>query len=141
MMRFAREILALLLVSTLLLATGAWAAGDQWLGLSNRLSDDHLFDNHPAGCHAIGGGSLAGSGASQQVPHSPQPAPERHECCLTGHDVAAIAVSYFFQPLPSAQRIMVPSEVRPEPGTWFAGGEEVSMFAFADPPGMTSLRI
>jgi len=146
MMRFAREILALLLVSALLLATGAWAAGDQGLGLSNLLSDHHLSDDYPVGCHVVGGGSLAGSEARQQVPHSPQRAPERHECCLTGHD-AAMAVSYSFQPLISAQRIMVPpgvpSKVRsePEPGARFPGGEEVSIFSSAGPSGITSLRI
>ena len=122
--RFAREILALLLVSALLLATGAWTAD------RHRQSDDH-----PAGCHAIGGGSLAGSQADHQVPHSP----ERHECCLTGHDVAAIAVSYSFQPLISAHRVTV--QITPEISTCFLDTKSVSMFSFADPPGMTALRI
>jgi hypothetical protein len=134
MMRLTREILALLLVSALLLVTGGWAESDYWLGLSN-----HLSDNQPAGCHAIGGGSLAGSGAPQQIPHSPQRAPERHECCLTGHDVTALAVSYSFQPLIWAQGVTV--QIAPGLGTCFFDATSVSMFAFADPPGIISLRI
>jgi hypothetical protein len=139
MMRLTREILALLLVSLLLLVTGGWAESDYWLGLSNRLSDNHLSDDHPAGCHAIGGGSLAGSGAPQQIPHSPERAPERHECCLTGHDVTALAVSYSFQPLIWAQRVTV--QIAPGLSTCFFDAKSVSMFAFADPPGIISLRI
>jgi hypothetical protein len=130
MMRFAREILALLLVSALLLATGAWAEGGHWLGLSDRVSDDH-----PAGCHAIDGGSLAGS----QAPHSPQPAPGRHECCLTGHDVATMQSSYDLPPLATTHRVTV--QVAPELSLHFLGGQSVSMFRSVDPPGMTSLRI
>ncbi len=135
MMRFAREILALLLVSALLLVTGAWAEGGHWLGLSDRVSDDHLSDDHPAGCHAIDGGSLAGS----QAPHSPRPAPGRHECCLTGHDVATMQRSYDLPPLATTQRVTV--QAAPELSLHSLGGQSVSMFRSVDPPGMTSLRI
>jgi hypothetical protein len=129
-MRFAREILALLLVSALLLVTGAWAEGGHGLGLSHRAPDDH-----PAGCHAIVGGSLAGS----QAPHSPRPAPERHECCLTGHNVATMQSSYCLPPLATTHRVTV--QVAAEPSLHFLGGQSVSIFRSVDPPGMTSLRI
>src|ERR1700690_1743039 len=131
-MRFAREILALLLVAALLLATGAWAEADH--GVVPRAGGS-AGTNHPVGCHAPGGKNPVDS----KDPHSPRPAPVRHQCCLTGHDVATVQVSYAAEPLVRSERATVQIDL--DLSAHFLDGGNVSSVLFADPPGVTSLRI
>ena len=137
-MRLAREILALLLVAGLLLATGGWAKADHGFVSSvagSAGTGDHPADDHPAGCHALSGKNPTHS----QLPHSPRPAPARYRCCLTGHDVATVLVSHVSQPSTQCERATIP--VDPALGGRFLDVNNVSTVLFADPPGMTSLRI
>ena len=141
-MRFAREITALLLVVALMLATGARAeVGHGFLfpirGLAatdDRSTDDHPVSDDPAGCHALSGKNSTDS----RVPDSPLRAPVHHRCCLTGHDVATIQSSYFSQPLTRERAIV---QIDRSLAVRDLENRNVSTILFADPPGMTSLRI
>jgi hypothetical protein len=153
MMRFTREILALLLVEALLLATGAWAGTEHGFvssvesptndrSTSDHSTNDHAANDYAAGCHGFGGKNPTDS----QVPDSShprrpvrQPAPVRYRCCLTGHDVATVQASYALQPLAMCERAVAP--IDPALDVHFPDGGRVSTILFADPPGMPTLRI
>jgi len=144
-MNFAREILGLLLIATLAMATSATSAStaaDHASGSSAELlpapGERHV------GCHAHGGTSLSDSQPPHSsvfhssVPHSSPPAPVRYECCLTGHDVAVVQAPHYTPP--SHRWTRVTMQIRPLIEYIF-NGSEVSMLVFADPPGTTPLRI
>jgi len=158
MMRFTREILALMLMAALLLATGAWAGTYHGFvssvdtptndhstkdhSTNDRSTNDHPANDYPAGCHGFGGKNPTDS----QVPDSShsrrpvrRPAPVRYHCCLTGHDVATVQASYALQPLTLCERTVVPMD--PALGVHFPDGGKVSTILFADPSGMPTLRI
>jgi|SRR5580658_459626 hypothetical protein len=84
-----------------------------------------------AGCHMHGGDS--------PLPHSPRPVPANYQCCLTGHDAAAVQISYSPQPSTECTRVTVPIE--PAMTLRLLSGLEVSIALSADPPGATPLRI
>jgi len=130
-MRLAREIMPLLLAAALLLATGAWVQPDH--GFVS--SDGSSANDHTAGCHAPGRNNATDS----HVPNSPRPAPVRYRCCLTGHDVATAQAFYASQPLTLCERALV--QIDPSLGVRFLDNTNVPTILFADPPGMTSLRI
>jgi len=165
-MRFERKILAILLVAALLLATGAWAESDHGhvslagstvgtgdhpnsthpnsthltsdLLSGDRPTGDRPANDHPASCHGLSGKNPADSRIPDS-PHSRRPAPLRYGCCLVGHDVATAQASYASQPLVLSERAIVQND--PSLGARFVDGREVSTILFADPPGITSLRI
>jgi hypothetical protein len=142
-MRLARDILALLLVAGLLLATGSRAEADHGFVSSVEGSagtGDHPANEHPASDHAAGCHALSGTNSSDApAPHSPRPAPLRYRCCLTGHDVATVLASYVPQPSTQCEGATIPAD--PALGGRFLDVRNVSTVLFADPPGMTSLRI
>jgi hypothetical protein len=144
-MKFAREILGLLLIAILAMATSATGyltAADHASGSSVELLS--APGERPASCHAHGRMSLSDS----QLPHSPvshssvplssPPAPVRYECCLTGHDVAVVQAPHYTSP--SHQWTRVTMQIPPLTEYIFSGSE-VSMLVSADPPGTTPLRI
>jgi hypothetical protein len=153
MMRLTREILALLLMAALLLATGAWAGTDHgFVSSVESPTNDHSTNDQstngrpandrPASCHGLGGKNPTNS----QVPDSSHPrrpvrwpAPVHYRCCLTGHDVATVEASYALQPLALCERTVVPMD--PALGVHFSDGGKVSTILFADSPGISSLRI
>ncbi|HMD16482.1 MAG TPA: hypothetical protein VKH18_07430 [Terriglobales bacterium] len=135
-MKFGREILGLLLtaalvVATLALPTGAWAEADH--AASSLLLAAPA--QRSASCHSHGSKTLPDS----QKSHSPRPAPVSYQCCLTGHDAAAVRA--FFVPQPSGQGTQLDLRVEPAPTTCCLRDLEVLMVLCADPPGSTPLRI
>jgi len=145
-MKFAREILGLLLIAVLVtagLATDTLTAADHASGSS---AGPLAARGEPrAGCHAHGGNSLPDSQLHHSrlprspLSHSPRPAPMSHQCCLTGHDAAAVQASQ--SPQPSAQCTPVSLQTESAQKLRFLGRLEVSMVLAADPPGTTALRI
>jgi hypothetical protein len=125
---FAREILGLLLIAAVVMATGAVAEADHasppWAAPAHR----------PAGCHGHGGETLPDS----HLPHSRRPAPVSYQCCLTGHEAAVVQASYSPQPSFQCSHFRL---IESAPTARCLEGLEVLMVLSADPPGTTPLRI
>jgi len=133
-MKFGREILGLLLVAALVMATATLATGA--LAEADHASSPLAAPaQRLAGCHAHGGKTLPDS----QHSHSPRPAPVSYQCCLTGHDTAAVQASY--SPQPSAQCSYAALQIESALTARCLGELEVLMVLSADPPGTTPLRI
>ena len=131
-MKCGSKILGLLLIVVLMvtpLAAGALAEADH---ASAPLAG---AGGHPASCHAHSGKTLPDS----QLPHFPRPAPVGHQCCLTGHDAAAVQASYSPQPSTECTRVLVPIE--PALTIRLLTGFKVSRVLSTDPPGTIPLRI
>ena len=131
------KILGLLLSAALVMAT---------LATSARAEVDHASASSkaggevPAGCHGHGGTALSDSHLpDSRLPHSPLPAPVNYQCCLTGHDAAVVQASSFAQPSAQCTRATLRVEFALT-GRLF-GGFEMSIVHYADPPGITPLRI
>ena len=130
-MKFGREILGLLLIAALVTATatlptGAWAESDHAASAPAQ---------SPAGCHAHAGKRLPDS----QNSRSPRPAPVSYQCCLTGHDAAAVRVSLV--PQSSGQATHIAPGVEPELSFLSDNDLKVAMVLSAHPPGSSPLRI
>jgi hypothetical protein len=127
-MKFGREILGLLLIAvmaTATLATGVWAGADQTAS---------AHSHSAAGCHGYSDKSLPDS----QNSRSPRPAPVSYQCCLTGHDAAAVRASLV--PQPSGQ--VTHLALRVAPALYLVSGDlKVAMVLSSDPPGSSPLRI
>lgn len=135
-MKYGSRTLGLLLIAALVIATwttGALTAAD--LASRSLAGLPAPPVEHPAGCHAHGGKSLPDS----QLPHSPRPAPASHQCCLTGHNVAAVQASH--PTPPSRQWTRVTLQIVPALIECSYKESDVLMVLSADPPGMTPLRI
>ena len=135
-MAFVREILGLLLIAALGMATlapGPLTAASH----ASRASTGLLAGprERPAGCHAHGGKSLPDS----RLPQSPQPAPASYQCCLTGHDVAVVQSTHF--PQPSGQGTRLALRVEPALCSFSVTDLKVAMVLTTDPPGSPPLRI
>lgn len=141
-MKFAREILGLLLIAALVIVTGAGAQADRASASPTQPSPGRASPEKRlaapaerlAGCHAHGG-------TSPNVPptHSSPPAPASHQCCLTGHDMAVVQDS--FQMPPSQQWTRAALHIEPALDRSSFDRLEPSMVLSADPPCMTPLRI
>jgi hypothetical protein len=86
-----------------------------------------------AGCHGHRGGNSPQSAA----PHSPVPV--KYDCCLTGHDVAAVAATYQLHPSTFSARVS-----RSVPDTFpsqFSKSSDFPPVSTVHPPGATPLRI
>jgi hypothetical protein len=140
-MTFARDILGLLLIAALAmatLATSALTAAEHASGSSAGLLAGP--GERPEGCHAHGGKSLSDSQLPRiPVPHSPPSAPAGYQCCLTGHNVAAVQASHYTPPSYQWTRVIL--QIAPPLTEYVFNESEVSMVVFADPPGITPLRI
>ena len=79
-----------------------------------------------AGCHGHGSKSSG-------------PAPERYQCCQTGHNVAFVQDSLSPQLISHAAEILLPDEPRisARPG----GGWDIAAMLSGGSPGLTPLRI
>jgi hypothetical protein len=120
-MKIASKILALLLTAALALTTGLAAEADHAPAPSGPL----------AGCHAHSG----------KIPHSqrPLPGPVNYQCCLTGHDAAAVKALHV--PQPSALGVRLALRVKPASRLSLVSDLKVPMVFSADPPGSPPLRI
>jgi len=139
-MTFAREILGLLLIAALAMATLATSALTTAEHASG--SDTGLLagsSERPEGCHGHSGKSLSDSQLPYSVPHSSPSAPASYQCCLTGHNVAAVQASHYTPPSYQWTRVIL--QIAPPLTEYVFNESEVSMVVFADPPGMTTLRI
>ncbi|HEY6302318.1 MAG TPA: hypothetical protein VIX14_04570 [Terriglobales bacterium] len=126
---FAREILGLLLIAALVMATGAVTEADH---ASSPLA---THAPRPVACHVHGGEPLLDS----HLPHSRRPAPVSYQCCLTGHEAAVVQASY--SPQPSFQCSCSIRLIESAPTACCLEGLEILMVLSADPPGTTPLRI
>jgi hypothetical protein len=138
-MKFAREILGLLLIAALVMATvtGAQAEADHALASPDRASPDRRLAapaERLAGCHAHGG-------TSPSVPpaQSSPPVPVSHQCCLTGHNAAVVQASFHTPPSPQWTKATL--QIAPALTGSPLERLEVSMVLSTHPPGMTPLRI
>ncbi|MGA6986976.1 MAG: hypothetical protein WBZ01_13055 [Terriglobales bacterium] len=127
-MKYGRKILGLLLtvaLATATLATDAGAAADQTAS---------AYGQSAAGCHGYSDKSFPDS----QNSRSPRPAPVSYQCCLTGHDAAAVRASLV--PQPSGQ--ITHLALRVAPAWYFLSGDlKVATVLSSDPPGSSPLRI
>jgi hypothetical protein len=129
-MKFGRGILGLLLIAAMVmatatLATGAWPGADQTVSAPGQSA---------AGCHGRSDKRLPDS----QNSHSPRPAPVSYQCCLTGHDAAAVRASLV--PQPSGQ--VTHLALRVVPVFYLLSGDlKVAMVLSSDPPDSSPLRI
>jgi hypothetical protein len=131
-MKCGREILGLLLIAALAMATLATGA----LAEVDHASSPLATPAQPiAGCHAHGGTTLPDSRHS----HSPRPTPVSYQCCLTGHDAAVLQTSH--SPQPSAQCSFATLQVETALMAYSLGGLDFLMVLSANPPGSTPLRI
>jgi hypothetical protein len=129
-MKLGREILGLLLIAAMVmatatLATGAWPGADQTVSAPGQSG---------AGCHGRSDKRLPDS----QNSRSPRPAPVSYQCCLTGHDAAAVRASLVLQPSGQGTHLAL----RVEPALYLLSGDlKVAMVLSSDPPGSSPLRI
>src|SRR5271156_989865 len=127
-MKYGRKILGLLLtvaLATATLATDAGAAADQTAS---------SYGQSAAGCHGYSDKRLPDS----QNSRSPRPAPMSYQCCLTGHDAAAVRASLV--PQPSGQITHLALRVA---AAWYflSGDLKVATVLSSDPPCSSPLRI
>jgi len=131
-MKFGHRILGLLLSAALVMAalsTGALTAAEHGSGTGLLPAPSQ----RPTACHMHGGKGLPDS----QLPHSPRPA--SYECCLTGHDVAAVQAPHHIAP--SCGWTPVAQQGAPALIHCSFNGYEVTMLLSAAPPGLAPLRI
>jgi hypothetical protein len=131
-MKFGREILGLLLIAALVMATTTLAT-DAWAEPNHTASAPA---QSPAGCHAHTGKSLPDS----QNSRSPRPAPVSYQCCLTGHDAAAVRASFVPQPSGHCHCQCAHLALRVEPALTACCSRDLMVLS-ADLPGPTPLRI
>jgi len=83
------------------------------------------FPEHPSGCHEHGRKTPA------QAPN--------HDCCLAGHDVAVLQVSYV--PSPLIHGFLAALEMRALFAATLSEATEFSSASSPDPPDIVPLRI
>lgn len=135
-MTFAREILGLLLIAALGMATlvpGPLTAANHAFGSSAGILA--APGERPAGCHGHGRQGLPGS----RLPQSPPPAPASYQCCLTGHDAAVVQASFYTPP--SQHWTQTTLQIMPALTKCSFNGSKASRVFSADPPRIAPLRI
>ena len=130
-MHLRSKILGLLLSAALVMAT---------LATSARAEVDHASASSkaggevPAGCHGHGGTALSDSHLpDSRLPHSPLPSPVNYQCCLTGHDAAAVQASHFAQPSARSTRIRSVHGSLCRPAWYYSPANLVSSSATVSP--------
>jgi hypothetical protein len=136
-MKYRSKILGLLLSAALVTTTNAWAETDHATGSSTELSAGRTSsqpNEHGAGCHAHGGSGLPNSPSRSQ-----RPSPLSYQCCVAGHDAGLVQTPDSRQPLAQSGRVVV--QIDAALTSCSSSGLVVSIILFADPPGVTPLRI